>query len=335
MSAPSADNHQPAEHILYAGIDEAGYGPRLGPLCLALTVFETPRGDAAAAPDLWRALRAAVCRDHAGSKRGRLAVADSKELKGVGGAKVDPLLHLERGVLAFEAAAASSAHADTESALLTRLGVRVPASISWYAGDTPLPRGSDPDQLRILIAQLKGALADAAIRPCFLRCVAMDESTFNERYHHLQNKASVSFGIVGGMLRRLWETTPPAGTMHAVVDRQGGRAYYGPLLSQAIGAEARPLEETDETSRYEVVADRRMTIEFRVAAESAHLPVALASMTAKFVREILMARFNRYWSARVDGLRPTAGYGLDAGRWLRDVRGRIPAEEIEVLVRKA
>lgn len=326
------------QRTLYAGIDEAGYGPRLGPLCVGMTLFEVPapvEADEHRSPDLWKLLRGAVCRDHASSKRGRLAVADSKELKGVGGASLDPLFHLERGVLAFESLASDQSAAANEAELLSRLGTRVPGSIQWYAGDAPLPRGTTTDQLRILIAQLQGAAAESGVQPRLVRCVALDESTFNERYHHLQNKASVSFGVVGGMLRRLWETAPAGSNIHVAVDRQGGRAFYGPLLSQAIGAQANIIEESEHLSRYEIRADRTMRIEFRVEAETEHLPVALASMTAKFVRELLMGRFNRYWSSRIDGLKPTAGYGTDAGRWLRDVRAHAAAEEIEVMVRKA
>ncbi|MBL8746794.1 MAG: hypothetical protein JNK58_10620 [Phycisphaerae bacterium] len=324
--------------MLYAGIDEAGYGPRLGPLCVGMTLFEVPgacvaEGDQPA--DLWRLLRGAVCRDHAGSKRGRLAVADSKALKGVGGAGVDPLFHLERGVMAFESLASEREAASNETDLLARLGTRVPASIEWYAGDAALPRGTSLDQLRILIAQLQGSTEQTGVKPRLVRCVAVDESTFNERYHHLQNKASVSFGVVGGLLRRLWETAPPGSRVHVAVDRQGGRAFYGPLLTMAIGAEVVPVEESERLSVYEVRGGRTMRIEFRVQAEETHLPVALASMTAKLVRELLMRRFNRYWTERIAGLKPTAGYGTDAGRWLRDVRGHAAAEEIEAMVRKA
>ena len=76
-------------------------------------------------------------------------------------------------------------------------------------------------------------------------------------------------------------------------------------------------------------------IQFRPEAEEVHLPVALASMTAKLVRELTMARFNRYWSSRMPGLKPTAGYVQDARRWLVDVEGVLCDDEREAMVRKA
>jgi len=118
---------------------------------------------------------------------------------------------------------------------------------------------------------------------------------------------------------------------------------------RGLGFEVETLEETDRCSRYAVQkteseAQARspepdnpcsIHIQFRPEAEEAHLPVALASMTAKLVRELAMARFNRYWCDRIPGLKPTAGYVQDARRWLVDVEGVLCDDEREAMVRKA
>ncbi|MCA9117788.1 MAG: hypothetical protein KDA79_22110, partial [Planctomycetaceae bacterium] len=62
---------------LITGMDEAGYGPNLGPLVVAVTVWEVP-GDPHDA-DLWEAFAPAVCRQ-AEPASGRVHIADSKEV---------------------------------------------------------------------------------------------------------------------------------------------------------------------------------------------------------------------------------------------------------------
>jgi hypothetical protein len=50
------------------------------------------------------------------------------------------------------------------------------------------------------------------------------------------------------------------------------------------------------------------------------LPAALASMTAKYLRELSMLAFNAFWAERVPNLRPTAGYPGDARRFWNDIQ---------------
>ena len=73
--------------LVYAGIDEAGYGPRLGPLCVALAAFPLGEADAASPPpDLWRQLRAAVCR-RGRDRKHRIAIDDIPAHPGFVGAR--------------------------------------------------------------------------------------------------------------------------------------------------------------------------------------------------------------------------------------------------------
>ncbi len=67
-----------------------------------------------------------------------------------------------------------------------------------------------------------------------------------------------------------------------------------------------------------------------------HLPVALASMLAKYVRELCMGQFNRYWGHLVPGLQPTAGYYVDAQRFLGEIRPHLTAAQppLEAFVRE-
>lgn len=54
----------------------------------------------------------------------------------------------------------------------------------------------------------------------------------------------------------------------------------------------------------------------------------LASMVAKYVRELAMRAFNGFWSDRVPCLRGTAGYPVDAARWRAEAAEGVAAEGI-------
>ncbi len=71
-------------------------------------------------------------------------------------------------------------------------------------------------------------------------------------------------------------------------------------------------------------------------AEDHSLPVALASMHAKYVRELFMMLFSRYWRAKAPEVKPTAGYGSDANRFLEEVSPAVDELGIprEMLVRQ-
>ena len=75
------------------------------------------------------------------------------------------------------------------------------------------------------------------------------------------------------------------------------------------------LEESREKSRYRMGS---MDFCFRTKAEE-FLPVALASMVAKYTREVLMHQFNHFWAQHIPGLKPTQGYPLDAKRFREDI----------------
>lgn len=333
--------------LIYVGVDEAGYGPRLGPLCVAFSIFEVAGWrPGAGAPDLWKALSRAICRDLKDTRSGLIAVNDSKRLRLAPkpDARADDarhITHLERGVLAFLASAGVTPQSDQQ--LLDALTGPPRSSLPWYACDPqPLPRTTTADHLTLMAGGLARACEGAGVRLLKARCRAMDEALFNQRVTRTGNKASVSFAVIAGILRRVWENYAARpdladGGPRIVVDRQGGRMRYADALTRAVpGAQVRTIEETPLHSRYELVAgDRRMSVLFLVEAESEHLPVALASMIAKLTRETLMLRFNRYWSARIRELKPTAGYATDAGRWLRDAGPHLTPAERGALVRIA
>jgi len=336
---------------IYAGVDEAGYGRRLGPLCVGFSAFEVAAGanqngelvKASEPPDLWRLLRPVVSRAGSASARGARSVAidDSKRLttRNRSGRNFEAL---ETGVLCF--LSSLGVRPTTDAELLDALGARLEAS-PWYAGPADsLPRDAPAPRLTALADQLADLCRQRGVRLVDLGCEAIGEQAFNEGVHRSGSKAEVSFAAIGRHLRRLWERRGRDAAPIVVIDRQGGRVMYGPRLAALLPeASVRVVKETPMRSEYEVVerarggakASRRMRVRFEVDADASHLPTALASMAAKLARETAMRRFNRYWTRRWPDLAPTAGYGVDAKRWLRQADHLLSRQERAALVRRA
>ena len=342
--------------LVLLGIDEAGYGPLLGPLTVGAAAFRIGSwSEGSPAPDLWKLLDRAVCRELRDAKS-RIPVADSKKLKLANSVTTrHPLIHLERAALAFlrHVPGAPADAPDSDAALFESIGVTLEQR-PWYGGPpVPIPVGTPASALAIHANQLGGALESAEVEPLALWCRAMGETRFNTVVGETGSKAEATAMILGEYLRAAFERwgSGELGELRIVCDRQGGRTSYAPMLARECRSEpeaarrwtasVKVLEESDRCSRYEVHdRDRRMMVTFMPEAESAHLPVALASMVAKLIRELSMARFNRYWSthalqSRGIELKPTAGYRQDAARWLHDARDVLSPEDRRTLIRHA
>lgn len=333
--------------LILAGIDEAGYGPLLGPLCVGAAVFRVDAwspGDPA--PDLWDRLSAAVCRK-ANDSRARIAVDDSKKLKGPNDRTTrHPLFELERAVLSF--LACLDLRPDTDLALFELLGAK-PERHPWYDGPPlPSPSALQAGQIGIAANTLRSATAAGEASLLHLRCCTVGEAAFNDLLARTGTKAATNGWATSRHLRDLWdrwgaEEDSCHGGPRVVCDRHGGRTDYADYLARAVpGASVHTIEQSPQRSRYTLSGvspddhrPRAMTVMFTPEAESACLPVALASMTAKLVRELMMARFNHYWCALAPDLKPTAGYTQDARRWLRDAGDLVSRDARQILIRRA
>lgn len=318
--------------LIYTGIDEAGYGPMLGPLCVGsatLRVEGWSVGDPA--PDLWAVLADAVCQSKR-EARTRIAVGDSKDLKLANSSVTrHPLYHLERGVLAF-LGACDGVIPDSDAALLKRLYACCEVHPWYESGPLALPMGIGAEMLGIECNALKRAMARGGVELLDLRVRVIGEREFNRLYQEHRSKAAATESA----LRELIEASVCLGSgdcaRRIVCDRQSGRTRYGRTLSAVFG-EVEVEEESARASRYR--CDGGTGVLLTPGADGAYFPVALASMAAKLVRELAMMRFNRYWSSRIPELKPTAGYVQDARRWLGDTRAYISDEERATMVRLA
>lgn len=319
--------------LLYTGIDEAGYGPMLGPLCVASATIRVESWSAGEpAPDLWGMLGQAVCRSKREAKA-LVAVGDSKELK-LSNSSVSkhPLHHLERGVLAFLGTRAGGERIGDDASLGQKLGARFEPQ-PWYGGGAMrLPLGVSAEMLAIDINTLRGAMARAGVELVDLRVRVIGEHEFNRIYREHKSKAAATGLALCELIGAAREHHEAGYASRIVCDRQSGRTRYKRLLGEVF-ADVVVEEESARASRYRCDGDTGVLL--TPGADGAYFPVALASMAAKLVRELAMMRFNRYWSSRIPELKPTAGYVQDARRWLGDTRAYISDEERATMVRLA
>jgi ribonuclease HII len=110
------------------------------------------------------------------------------------------------------------------------------------------------------------------------------------------------------------------------VDKHGGRNTYAAMLQNALSDGLVVAEkEGMEQSVYRVLGlKRELRFTFQPRADATHMCVALASMLSKYLREVLMLEFNRFWQSQVPGLKATAGYPGDSSRFFDSIRPALP-----------
>jgi len=296
------------------GTDEAGYGPNLGPLVVAATVWEVPLG--VRAEDLYERLGPAVCpntKPPEAQSAEPLVICDSKQAYQSG----QGLKHLERGVWA--ALRAMDQMPRCWSELWETLApdcLEAMFSEPWYSEfDSPLPIELQRAEADRLGRRFHQALADADMELLDVVCRPVFPKEFNKLLTCFRSKtkllSNVTLQLVHRVVQRLGGQP-----VSIVCDKHGGRNRYLPLLNGFFSdcpVEVRHESRQQSVYRFKLAGDR-VEVRFCMRAES-YLPVALASMFAKYLRELAMMAWNEFWCDRLPGLEPTAGYPNDARRF--------------------
>jgi hypothetical protein len=304
--------------MILAGIDEAGYGPLLGPLVVGCCAFELSDADPfAPLPCLWKRLRKLVSKSRTRTRR-KLHFNDSKQVynPSVG------VKELERSILTL-AITANLYGADITS-LLRAIAPHVVDELPqypWYAGNADhFPLDNDAVSLQLLANALRIEMNRSNTHCVHLAARIVLERQLNRMIAATRNKGSALFSTAAIHLDDLIRTFSGRGLV-IVCDRQGGRDHYGQLLRTMF--EDWSLEitsENDGRSEYRMHRDSQIVrIIFVEKAEAQCLSVAAASMLSKYLREMLMHRFNDFWKTHLPTLEPTAGYFTDGERFLRDI----------------
>ncbi|MCH2202217.1 MAG: hypothetical protein MK102_09610 [Fuerstiella sp.] len=304
----------------FIGTDEAGYGPNFGPLLITATAWRFPEGTTA--PQCWEMLSDTIGTSLPELPE-KLQVADSKKVYSPGRS----ITSLEKTVLSF-LKLLNQIPNDFDS-----LGTAVAGTSFQYAADRErcraperisLPVETDVRLVERLSQRLRESLGSAAAELVTVRSRVIFPAEFNELVKAAGSKGRVLSTETLQLVARIVRDKRPK-SAQIICDKHGGRNRYADLISAAFddGFVFR-LEEGRQLSRYRL---NDLEFRFQTRAEE-HLPVALASMISKYLREVAMLEFNAFWRQIIPGLKPTQGYPVDAARFLEDIEEELHRQNI-------
>jgi len=277
--------------MLVMGVDENGLGPRLGPLVATSVVLEVSRYP-----------RAALCRRGLG-----LGLTDSKETGGF-------------GRMAFTESVAL--------ALVERGGAGVPASVDGFIDrvapesrpklraccpdeatarqcwgvDPSLPMfGGDAAQGRRLLDRLIGR---SSLRIVDVRSRVACAGMLNAKHSDGTNKLAVDLELFEDLIASVH--VRHGSPLLVLCGMIGGIRDYASRFARFDSNRVEAIENRRGQRRYRV--EDLGELRFEVDADARHLPVALASIVGKYVREVCMHRIGEFYRNDVPELKLASGY---------------------------
>lgn len=269
------------------GVDENGLGPLLGPLTSTAVRLDVADYDAR----LWR-------------RRGlRLGLGDSKSVAGFGA-----MSHCESVALALVERATGTLPHDVDALLdlvaeggTASLTTPCPSRTRAHCWDAPLALpawGGDVAVGRRALDRLEKHGARVAFARTVVSCVHV----LNTHHARGRNKLLVNLAAFERLVLAARATSSE--DVLAICGMIGGLRFYGDRFSHFMLAAL--IEEARRESRYWV--PRVGEVRFVVDADDGHLPVALASMLGKYVRELLVERQSRFYRGHDATLESASGY---------------------------
>lgn len=297
------------------GMDEAGYGPNLGPLVITASLWKVP-GDPRDF-DFWQALQSVVSQTKPAKNSPLLHVADSKEVHSSSAG----LAPLERSILPF----LQLLHGENRLTSLEDLWQLLIDSTEhleeiqnqpWNSQcQFTIPTAIDTETVQQSQQELKQVLDAAGIElQAFCSEIVLPER-FNERCREYGSKGVLLTRSCMQLLTRVWDRESSEPTM-IIGDKHGGRNRYDQFLNEILDGEM--IFRVEESTARSVYKIGNTEVRFQTKAE-AHFPVAVSSMVCKYTREVMMELFNQFWLQHVPDLKPTKGYPVDARRFKNEI----------------
>ncbi|KPK13743.1 MAG: hypothetical protein AMJ62_14520 [Myxococcales bacterium SG8_38] len=278
--------------MLVLGVDENGLGPVLGPLVATSVTLEIPRYE-----------RSALC------QRGlSLGLTDSKESGGFGQMQFAESVALALLARLGEGPAPGSADAVLDRVFRDgRPRLRAccpddPTAEQCWAVDLPVPAfGGDADAGQALLDKLIGR---SSLRILDVRSRVACAGMLNAERAAGKHKFDVDFDLFEDLIAsaHLVHGAP----LLALCGMIGGIRDYAPRFSRFDRARIETVPGRHGQRRYAIQGVGE--IRFEIDADVRHLPVALASIVGKYVREISMRRIGEFYRRGDPELTLASGY---------------------------
>ena len=287
--------------MLILGVDENGLGPRLGPLVATAVALDcTGRG--------YDPRRLRKIGDRAG-------IGDSKATSAFGA-----MAHAEGVALALVERVTGGAPRDLDD-LLARVGLTesslggvAPGALEslrapcdggsrpqCWSAELPLPAfGGSLDVGRRMLDRL----ARAGLEPVRARSAIACVRVYNREVARRGSKLCVDLELFERLVLDARGALP--GELTALCGMVGGIRRYAGYLAHIDAETLEILEESRLRSVYRAPAVGE--IRFEVDADATHVPVGLASMLGKYVRELCVDRQNRFYQSHDPALPSVSGY---------------------------
>lgn len=277
--------------MLVMGVDENGLGPRLGPLVATSVAVETPRY-----------ARAALC------QRGlALGLTDSKEAGRFGRMSFTEsvaLALLKRGGPGPPGSADDLLDRVSPDSRQRLRGYcpDAPTAQQCWAVDVPLPVfGGDESYGEALLDRLVGR---SSLRVVDVQSQIACAGLLNANLATGKNKLAVDLELFEDLISSVHARY--GSPLLVVCGMVGGIRDYASRFGRYEPHRVQALPSRSGERRYAL--DGVGEVRFEVDADARHLPVALASIVGKYVREVCMRRIGEFYRRRDPELKLASGY---------------------------
>ncbi len=270
------------------GVDENGMGPSLGPMIATAVTLEVERYDR--------------CRLRRNGLRA--GITDSKETAAFG-----KMAHTESVALALAERLTGRRPEDADAffdavAVGGLAGLRAPcpepSAYQCWSEPVVLPAfGGDVGRGHRLLDRVeRWGVAIRSVQS-EVACARRLNAELGR-----QSKLGVDLAMFERLLLSAREAAPEE--LLALCGMVGGIRRYGDRFHHLGGRDVEVVAEERRLSSYRVAGLGE--VRFEVSADARHLPVALASMVGKYVRELSMERQNRFYAGHDASLPRASGY---------------------------